>query len=151
MDKAVAFPDPLHFWRTRVRNSIDLKLTRMFSWLAGLPAWMWCRVATSFLIACRTTMMSYIYRSILGPVLYAIYVPFLFDLQSLINFADYNLCVIWNRDLALLIDDLQKRLEMIVKWLKDSGLVVNESKMEICLFHNNDQPPITVFFLLLEL
>ena len=68
----------------------------------------------------------------------------LFDLQSQINFADDNFCVIWNRDLVLLIDDLEKRLEMIVKWLKDLGLVVNESKTEICLFHNNDQPPIIV-------
>ena len=32
------------------------------------------------------------------------------------------------------------RLEMIVKWPKGSGLVVNESKTEICLFHTNDQP-----------
>ena len=29
---------------------------------------------------------------------------------------------------------------MITKWLKGSGLVVNESKTEVCLFHRNDQP-----------
>ena len=29
---------------------------------------------------------------------------------------------------------------MITKWLKDSGLIVNESKTEVCLFHNDDQP-----------
>ena len=33
---------------------------------------------------------------------------------------------------------------MITKWLRGSGLVVNESKTEICLFHRNDQPLITV-------
>ena len=33
---------------------------------------------------------------------------------------------------------------MITKWLKDSGLVVNESKTELCLFHRNDKPKITV-------
>ena len=32
----------------------------------------------------------------------------------------------------------------ITKWLRDSGLVVNESKTEICLFHRNDQPVIKV-------
>ena len=53
--------------------------------------------------------------SILGPVLYAIFVSPLFDIQSLINFADDNFCVIWNRDLARLIVDLEQRLEMIVK------------------------------------
>ena len=29
---------------------------------------------------------------------------------------------------------------MITKWLRGFGLVVNESKTEICLFHRNDQP-----------
>jgi hypothetical protein len=29
---------------------------------------------------------------------------------------------------------------MIVKWLKDSGLKVNEGKTEMRLFHRNDQP-----------
>ena len=33
---------------------------------------------------------------------------------------------------------------MITKWLKDSGLLVNESKTEICLFHSNDQPLIQI-------
>ena len=28
--------------------------------------------------------------------------------------------------------------------LKDSGMVVNESKTELCLFHRNDKPKITV-------
>ena len=32
----------------------------------------------------------------------------------------------------------------IIKWLKDSGLKVNESKTEICLFHRLDQNPITI-------
>ena len=33
---------------------------------------------------------------------------------------------------------------MITKWLKDSGLVVNENKTEVCLFHRNDKPKITI-------
>ena len=45
---------------------------------------------------------------------------------------------------TLLIDNLEKRLEMITKWLKGSGLVVNEFKTEICLFHYNDQPLISI-------
>ena len=67
-----------------------------------------------------------IQRSILGPVLYVIFVSPLFDLQSPINFADDSFCVIWNKNLVLLVNDLEMRLEMIVKWLKGSCLVVNE-------------------------
>ena len=47
-------------------------------------------------------------------------------------------------DLSLLITNLEKRLEMITKWLRDSGLVVNESKTELCPFHLNDQPVIQI-------
>ena len=36
---------------------------------------------------------------------------------------------------------------MITKWLRKSGLIVNEAKTEICLFHKNDQPLITINFL----
>jgi hypothetical protein len=35
-------------------------------------------------------------------------------------------------------------LEKIVKWLKESGLVVNSKKTEICLFHRNDQNLVSV-------
>ena len=33
---------------------------------------------------------------------------------------------------------------MITKWLRGSGLVVNESKKAVCLFHKNDQPTIEI-------
>ncbi len=82
--------------------------------------------------------------SVLGPVLYAIYVSPLFDLTSITNFADDNFIVMWNGVLASLIDNLEKELEMITKWLRDSGLVVNCGKTEICIFHRCDQPTIQV-------
>ena len=40
---------------------------------------------------------------------------------------------------------MQAKLEVIIKWLKDSGLAVNESKTELCLFHRKDHHPITLF------
>ena len=43
-----------------------------------------------------------------------------------------------------LIIDMEKSLEMITKWLRDSGLKVNESKTELCLFHRLDQPAIKI-------
>ena len=42
---------------------------------------------------------------------------------------------ILNANLSALITNLEQRLEMITKWLRESELVVNESKTEICLFH----------------
>ena len=42
------------------------------------------------------------------------------------------------------IDDMQRSLEMITKWLKDSGLIVNESKTELCYYHVLDVPEIII-------
>ena len=39
---------------------------------------------------------------------------------------------------------MERRLEMITKWLKDSGLIVNEEKTEICLFHKRDHQTVIV-------
>ena len=65
-------------------------------------------------------------------------------LTQLTNFADDNFYLEWNADLSLLIINLEQKLEMITKWLRDSGLLVNESKTEVCLFHKNDQQKITI-------
>ena len=75
-----------------------------------------------------------------GPILYAIYVSPLFDLTKITNFADDNFVLHWNRHMEALIEDMEESLEMITKWLKDSGLKVNKAKTEVCLFHCNDQP-----------
>ena len=76
--------------------------------------------------------------SILGPILYAIFVSPLFDLEKLSNYADDNYIVRWNSCIESLITDMRESLEAITKWLKDSGLKVNESKTEMCLFHRSD-------------
>ena len=43
-----------------------------------------------------------------------------------------------------LIANLERKLEMITKWLKDSGLVVNEDKTETCLFYKRDHPTVEI-------
>ena len=76
--------------------------------------------------------------SILGPILYAIFVAPLFDLETLSNYADDNYIVRWNPHIESLIVDMKKTLKSITKWLKDSGLKVNEAKTEMCLFHRSN-------------
>ena len=82
--------------------------------------------------------------SILGPILYAIYVSPLFDLTDLTNFADDNFALVWSDSVPELIIEMQTKLEMVVEWLRKSGLKVNESKTELCLFHRFDQPLVTI-------
>ena len=82
--------------------------------------------------------------SILGPILYAIFVSPLFDLAKMTLFADDNYLLLWNKTIQQLIIDMEKTLESVTKWLRQSGLKVNDSKTELCLFHRKDQAPITI-------
>ena len=82
--------------------------------------------------------------SVLGPVLYAIYVSPLFDIAPLLSFADDSYDVQSNKDKSLLIKDVEKSLETITKWLKKSGLKVNQDKTDLCLFYKHDTAPIKI-------
>ena len=82
--------------------------------------------------------------SILGPILYAIYVSPMFDKHFLLAFADDTFIPKFNTSLPNLIESMEKTIEAITKWLKKSGLLVNEAKTELCLFHRNDVAPITI-------
>ena len=84
------------------------------------------------------------WQSILGPILYAIFVSPLFDLQKLSNYADDNFVIRWNSNINDLIADMQSDLEAMTKWLRQDDLSVNESKTEVCLFHRNDTRLITL-------
>ena len=59
-------------------------------------------------------------------------------------FADDNFPPSSNSDLDTLITELKNKLNTITKWLRDSGLKINEEKTELCLLHRNDHTPITI-------
>ena len=82
--------------------------------------------------------------SALGPILYSLFVSQLLDLEKLTLFADDNYVLVWNKNWGQLITEMQNKLEKITKWLKDSGLKVNEAKTELCLFHRKDQMPLII-------
>ena len=61
-----------------------------------------------------------------------------------VELKDDNFVIRWNKCMTALIKDLEKDLEIMTKWLRDSGLKVNEEKTELCLFHRLDHHPITI-------
>ena len=72
--------------------------------------------------------------SILGPFHYAIFVSLIFDKEFMLAFTDDIFFPKTNNSTTDLIDDMEKTLESITKWLKKSGLVVNAAKTDLCLF-----------------
>ena len=82
--------------------------------------------------------------SILGPILYALFVSPLFDLEKMTLFADDNYVIVRNKHLPELLLEMKRTLEAITKWLVQSGLKVNDEKTEICLFSRKDTPPVKI-------
>ena len=82
--------------------------------------------------------------SILGPILYALFVSPLWDVIPCLSFADDSYLLKSNKVLPQLIKDMEKSLEAMTKWLKKSGLKVNEAKTEVCFFCKNDTRPVEV-------
>ena len=68
--------------------------------------------------------------SILGPILYAIYVSPLFDLTDLSNFADDNFILANHKNKLQAANLMETKLKIIINWLTGSGLKVNETKTE---------------------
>ena len=54
------------------------------------------------------------------------------------TFADDNYIVAQNLIKQVALEELAKRLEKIIKWLKDSWLKVNKTKTELCIFHRKN-------------
>ena len=82
--------------------------------------------------------------SILGPVLYAIYISPVFDLEQLFAFADDKFVPKIGEIKEDLVKDMENSLAVISKWIKQSGLKINENKTEICLFSRRSNEQVTV-------
>jgi hypothetical protein len=76
--------------------------------------------------------------SILGPILYALFIRPLYRITKVTTFADDNYIIKCNKEKKIALEELGRELEKIIKWLKGSGLKVNESKTELCIFHRSN-------------
>ena len=82
--------------------------------------------------------------SILGPILYALFISPLFDIEDLFSFADDNFIPKSNSSMLNLVNEAETTLETITEWMRHSGLKVNESKTEACLFSKRDCAPLVL-------
>ena len=76
--------------------------------------------------------------SILGPILYALFIRPLYNIEKMTTFADDNYVVVTGDNKETILEELKMKIDRTIKWLKDSGLKVNESKTELCIFHRTD-------------
>ena len=90
--------------------------------------------------------------SILGPILYALFIRPLYDIVKITTFADDNYLVETGKTKDLVLKTLETKLNKTIKWLKESGLKVNETKTELCVFHriNNTEGSLLVDDVVIE-
>ena len=110
-------------------------------WLKDRTYYISCKGRNSFI---RHSNIGTIQGSILGPFLYAIFVSPLFYLTPFHAFADDNQVIENDKNIDQLKIKMQNKLNIMTNWLRDSGLIVNESKTELCLFSRANHIPIDI-------
>lgn len=78
--------------------------------------------------------------SILGPIIFNLYISPIGEIveKNITGYADDSYDVCQSSNLEYLKREVEKSLEKHIRWLKDSGLVVNESKTENIIFHRTE-------------
>ena len=79
--------------------------------------------------------------SILGPVLFSLFVSPVFELQNIVAYADDTYTVTSSRSKGSLVTNIGVALTAISLWFQSSGLKVNEEKTEIAIFYKDNCNP----------
>jgi hypothetical protein len=131
--------------------NIDLLITRLTT--IGLPSdWMsllesWLRDRAAFVEVSVDRSMLYdinigtVQGSILGPVLFSLFVSPVFELQNIVAYADDTYTVTSSRSKGNLVTNIGVALTAISLWFQSSGLKVNEEKTELAIFYKDNCNP----------
>jgi hypothetical protein len=117
-------------------------------WLDLLEAWLKDRAAFVEVSADRSMLydvnIGTVQGSILGPVLFSLFVSPVFGLNNIVAYADDTYTITSSRTKENAVVELGKALTTISMWFKSSGLKVNEGKTEITIFYKNNCNPADV-------
>ena len=76
--------------------------------------------------------------SILGPVLFSLFMSPLLEIEDMISYADDSYLIKGNKNKQIALQRLSFQLKKAKKWLTNSGLKVNVEKTELIIFHRTD-------------
>lgn len=72
--------------------------------------------------------------SVLGPVLFSIFIRPMFDIEDLYSYADDSYILVHEATTEELIKQTEEKTNNVAKWLDQSGMVVNAEKTEFVIF-----------------
>lgn len=109
------------------------------AWLTGRQAYVEADGMNSLIfdLECGTVQ-----GSILGPVLYSIYVEPIMRQTDRLGYADDSYITAAGAERDLVMIELEKKIEEVVGWMESSGMMINYEKTEFIMFSNQDFRPI---------
>ena len=118
----------------RIGIPVDL-LKILESWLTNRTAYVEVSGVCSsyFRVDCGTVQ-----GSILGPVLFNLFISPLIRTEKILAYADDNYPIGIGTTTDAALADLQQKVIIAEKWMSGSGVKVNLQKMELCIFHRYD-------------
>jgi len=128
---------------TRIQNlGVPNDVTKLLeSWLKNRSAYVECEEETSFFFDVKKGTVQ---GSVLGPILFAMFVRNLTDVEPITMFADDNYLVTGEKNITLLKSTIQRKTQRLFEWLKRSGLKVNLNTTELIIFNNSQSQEIMV-------
>jgi len=141
---------------TAAFDVVDINLLMKRIVTSGLPSdWTelleaWLRDRAAFVEVSSHRSMIYnvnigtVQGSILGPLLFSLFVSPVFGLYNIIAYADDTYTITSAKTKENAVFELGEALTNISLWFKSSGLKVNEEKTEIAIFYKNNCNPADV-------
>jgi hypothetical protein len=121
--------------------NIDLLITRLTTlglpsdWMSLLESWLRDRAAFVEVSVDRSLLydinIGTVQGSMLGPVLFSLFVSPVFELQNIVAYADNTYTVTSSRSKENLVTNIGVALTTISLWFQSSGLKVNEEKQSL--------------------
>jgi hypothetical protein len=146
LDLSVAFDvmnRDLLFQRIRIMGIPDDLTNLLEDWLSDRQSYVEVRGKTSYM---KNSDSGMVQGLVLGPILFSIFIRPIYDLEDITTYADDNYVIKQSDCLANASRDIEKSVDMVTTWLKQSRLKINESKTELCVFHRSKDADIEIEF-----
>jgi hypothetical protein len=75
--------------------------------------------------------------SILGPILFSLFISPVYDLENIVTYADDSYVISEGTTKEESLQELTRVLDVVARWFKASGLKVNFEKTEVTVFHRS--------------
>jgi hypothetical protein len=137
LDLSVAFDvvnRNLLFQRIKIMGIPDDMTELLEDWLSKRQSYVEVRGKTSYM---NNSDSGTVQGSVLGPVLFSIFIRPIYDIEEITTYAENNYVIKESDCLTNASRDIERSVDVVAMWLKQSGLKVNKSKTELCVFHRS--------------